>query len=182
MGLQAIEPIATAEVVNGQMSWAKCLGQNCTKPPAGIRWRQFCFSASRRTIWRFYNRRSILEQEIYNDLETVLLIHQWPQTPAQKPTPNKAKRNSSLFFRFFRVFLFFLLLFFHFFSLFSLNFCFTSIFSLNFRLFYHRSLQIFGVSYRSESCEIRFFFRFQAKRNFRFNFKFRFRSESEGAP
>jgi hypothetical protein len=44
------------------------------------------------------------------------------------------------------------------------------------------SLQIFGVSHRSESCEISLFFRFQAKRNFRFNFKFRFRSESEGAP
>ncbi len=50
----------------------------------------------------------VLEQEIYNDL-----IHQWPQTPAQKPMPNKAKRNSSLFFRFFHFF-------FRFFSLFSL--------------------------------------------------------------
>jgi hypothetical protein len=44
------------------------------------------------------------------------------------------------------------------------------------------SLQIFGVSHRSESCEIRLFFRFQAKRNFHFSFKFHFQSESEGAP
>jgi hypothetical protein len=29
-------------------------------------------------------------------------------------------------------------------------------------------LQIFGVSHRSESCEFRLFFRFQAKQNFRF--------------
>jgi hypothetical protein len=70
-----------------------------------------------------------------------------------------------------------------FFRFFSLNFRFTSIFLLNFRLFFLPfSLQIFVVSHRSESCEIRLFFRFQAKRNFRFYFKFRFRSESEGAP
>ncbi len=75
---------------------------------------------------------------------------------------NKAKQNSSLFFRFFLFFLTFFC-FFHFFSLFfalnfslrfdlvifaskqnkakrnsSLFFCFTSLFSLNFRLFYLR--------------------------------------------
>ncbi len=55
--------------------------------------------------------------KIYNDLDTVLLIHQWPQTPAQKPTPNKAKRNSSLFFRFFHFFFAFFR-FFHFFKAF----------------------------------------------------------------
>ncbi len=97
----------------------------------------------------------VLEQEIYNDLDTVLLIHQWPQTPAQKPTPNKAKQNSSLFFRFF-----------HFFSLFSLFFAFFTFFSLFFAKFLFRFdffakfllilpsflLQFFGVSQRSESC------------------------------
>ncbi len=43
---------------------------------------------------------------------------------------NKAKRNSSLFFRFFSLFLLF--------SLFTLNFRFTLIFLLNFHLFYFR--------------------------------------------
>ena len=65
---------------------------------------------------------------------------------------NKAKRNSSLFSCFFCFFTFFT-----FFRFFSFNFRFTSIFSLNL------SLQIFGVSHRSESCEIRFFF--ASKRN-----------------
>jgi hypothetical protein len=50
----------------------------------------------------------------------------------------EAKRNSSLFFPFFRFFFTFFdfFAFFAYFSLFSLNFCFTSIFSPNFRLFY----------------------------------------------
>ncbi len=65
---------------------------------------------------------------------------------------NKAKRNSSLFFRFFHFFLLFLL--------FSLNFRFTLIFSL---ILPSVSLQIFGVSHQSESCEIRLFF--ATKRN-----------------
>ncbi len=54
---------------------------------------------------------------------------------------NKAKRNSSLFFRFFHFFS----LFFAFFHFFSLNFRFTSIFSLNFCLFYLRFLFRFLV-------------------------------------
>ncbi len=80
-------------------------------------------------------------QEIYNDLNTVLLIHQWPHTPAQKPTPNKAKRNPSIFLRFlhfFSLFFVFFSFFFTFFCFFSLTFHFASIFSLNFRLFYLR--------------------------------------------
>ncbi len=56
---------------------------------------------------------------------------------------NKAKQNSSLFFRFFSHFFTFFRFFrffriFLLFSLFSLNFCFASIFSFNFRLFYLR--------------------------------------------
>jgi hypothetical protein len=66
----------------------------------------------------------------------------------------------SLLFRFFWHFS----LFSAFFHFFTLNFRFASIFSLNFRLFYLSfSLQIFGVSHRSESCEIRLFF--ASKRN-----------------
>ncbi len=93
---------------------------------------------------------------------------------------SETKRSKiQVFFSFFPLFF----TFFRFFHFFSLNFCFASIFSLNFRLFYLRFLlQIFGVSHRSESCEIRLFFHFQAKQNFRFSFKFRFQSESEGAP
>ncbi len=49
---------------------------------------------------------------------------------------NKAKWNSSLFFRFFAFFHFFS--FFGFFCFFSFNFCFALIFSLSFRLFYLR--------------------------------------------
>jgi hypothetical protein len=75
----------------------------------------------------------VLEQEIYNDLDTVLLIHQWPHTPAQKPTPNKAKRNSSIFFRFF-----------HFFSLFFAFFRFLTLFFAFFRLLFI-SLQFFRL-------------------------------------
>ncbi len=63
---------------------------------------------------------------------------------------NKAKQNSSIFFCFFLFFL----LYFSFFCFFLLNFRFTSIFLLILPLF---SLQIFVVSHRSESCEIRFF-------------------------
>ncbi len=50
---------------------------------------------------------------------------------------NKAKQNSSLFFRFFRFFSLFFA-FFRFFHFFSLNFRFALIFSLNFSLFYLR--------------------------------------------
>jgi hypothetical protein len=52
----------------------------------------------RRSLSDHSTTGEVLEQEIYNDLDTVL-NHQWPHTPAQKPTPNKAKRNSSIFFR-----------------------------------------------------------------------------------
>jgi hypothetical protein len=105
----------------------------------------------------------VLEQEIYNDLDTFLLIHQWSQTPAQKPTPNKAKRNSSLFFRFFHFFSFFSL-FSLFFSFFSLNFCFPLIFSLNFRLFYLRFRFRFLV-FRIEVNHVKSGFFFTSKRN-----------------
>ncbi len=64
---------------------------------------------------------------------------------------NKAKRNSSLFFSFFR---FFSLFFAFFHSIFvSLRF-----FRLIFAYLPLFSRQIFGVSHRSELCEIRFFF------------------------
>ncbi len=91
-----------------------------------------------------------------------------------KQSEAKFKSIFSLFSLFFAFFCFFS----RFFRFFSLNFCFLW-FLLILPSF---SLHIFGVSHRSESCEIRLFFRFQAKRNFCFNFKFRFRSESEGAP
>ena len=101
----------------------------------------------------------------------------------EKQSEAKFKSIFSYFFSFFFTFFSLFLVFFRFFSLFSLNFRFASIFSLNFCFFLPSfSLQIFGVSHRSESCEIRLFFCFQAKQNFCFNFKFRFRSESEGAP
>ncbi len=108
-------------------------------------------------------QEEVLEQEIYNDLDTVLLIHQWPQTPARKPTPNKAKRNSNLFFRFFSLFFAFFT-FFHFFRFFSLNFCFASIFSLNFCLFYLRFRLRFLV-FRIEVNHVKSGFFFASKRN-----------------
>ncbi len=95
------------------------------------------------------------------------------------------------FFTFFRFFCFFLLFFaltfllrfdlviFAFFRLIFISLRF-------FRLIFASLTFVFASDFwcfaSSESCEIRLFFRFQAKRNFRFNFKFRFRSESEGAP
>ncbi len=79
---------------------------------------------------------------------------------------NKAKWNSSIFFRFFRFFS----LFFAFcrslslFSLFSLNFGFTSIFPLNFRLFYLRFRFSFLV-FRIEVNHVKSGFFFASKRN-----------------
>ncbi len=75
---------------------------------------------------------------------------------------NKAKRNSSLFFRFFPFLLFFA--FFHFFSLFSPNSRFASIFSLNFRLFYLRFRFRFLV-FRIEVNHVKSGFFFASKRN-----------------
>jgi hypothetical protein len=75
---------------------------------------------------------------------------------------NKAKRNSSQFFRFFRFFSLFFA-FFAFFSLFSLNFCFASIFSLNFRLFYLRFRFRFLV-FRIEVNHVKSGFFFASKR------------------
>ena len=63
---------------------------------------------------------------------------------------NKAKRNSSLFFRFFH--------------LFSLNFRFASIFSLNFRLFYLRFRFRFLV-FRIEVNHVKSGIFFASKRN-----------------
>jgi hypothetical protein len=93
----------------------------------------------------------------------------------------KRSENQVYFFTFFAFFTFIrlFLLFSLFFAYFSFRYDFFTSFSLILPSF---SLQIFGVSHRSQSCEIKLFFRFKAKRNFRFNFKFRFRSESEGAP
>ena len=144
-GLQAIEPIATAEVVNGQMSWAKLY-----KTSSWHQVKTVLLLSLEKDNLALLQQGEVLEQEIYNDLDTVLLIHQWPQTPAQKPTPHKAKQNSSLFFRFFR--------FFHFF------FAFASIFSLNFRLFYLRFRFRFLV-FRIEVNHVKSGFFFASKRN-----------------
>jgi hypothetical protein len=73
---------------------------------------------------------------------------------------NKAKRNSSLFFRFFSLFF----AFFAFFHFFSLNFRFASIFSLNFRLFYLRFHFRFLV-FRIEVNHVKSGFFFASKRN-----------------
>ncbi len=73
---------------------------------------------------------------------------------------NKAKRNSSLFFRYFRFFS----LFFAFFHFFSLNFRSTSIFSLSFRLFYLRFRFRFLV-FRIEVNHVKSGFFFASKRN-----------------
>jgi hypothetical protein len=73
---------------------------------------------------------------------------------------NKAKRNSSIFFRFFSFFSLFLA-FFHFFSL---NFRFASMFSLNFRLFYLRFRFRFLV-FRIEVNHVKSGFFFASKRN-----------------
>jgi hypothetical protein len=85
-GLQAIEPIATAEVVNGQMSWAKLY-----KTSSWHQVKTVLLLSLEKDNLALLQQGEVLEQEIYNDLDTVLLIHQWPHTPAQKPTPNKAK-------------------------------------------------------------------------------------------
>ncbi len=148
-GLQAIEPIATAEVVNGQMSWAKL-------------YKTVLLLSLEKDNLALLQQGEVLEQEIYNDLDTVLLIHQ-PHTPAQKPTPNKAKRNSSIFFRFFPFFSLFFA-FFHFSLLFSLTFHFASIFSLNFRLFYLHFRFRFLV-FRIEVNHVKSGFFFASKRN-----------------
>jgi hypothetical protein len=76
---------------------------------------------------------------------------------------NKAKQNSSLFFRFFRFFHFFSL-FFRFFHFFSLFFRFASIFSLNFRLLYLRFSFRFLV-FRIEVNHVKSGFFFASKRN-----------------
>jgi hypothetical protein len=110
---------------------------------------------------------SLLTNSVYNDLDTVLLIHQWPHTPAQKPTPNKAKRNSSIFFCFFSLFFTFFRffsLFFTFLCFFSLTFHFASIFSLNFRLFNLRFRFRFLV-FRIEVNHVKSGFFFASKRN-----------------
>ncbi len=81
------------------------------------------------------------------------------------------------FFRFILLFSLYIAIFscFSFFSFFLLNFCFASIFSFNFRLFYLRFRFRFLV-FRIEVNHVKsgFFFGFQVKRNFRFNCKFRF--------
>jgi hypothetical protein len=73
---------------------------------------------------------------------------------------NKAKRNSSQFFRVFHFFSFFSL----FFCFFSLNFCFTSIFSLNFRSFYLRFRFRFLV-FHMEVNHVKSGFFFASKQN-----------------
>ncbi len=70
---------------------------------------------------------------------------------------NKAKRNSSLFFRFFS-------LFFAFFCFFSLNFRFASIFSLNFHLFYLR-FRFRLLVFRIEVNHVKSGFFFASKQN-----------------
>jgi hypothetical protein len=122
-GLQAIEPIATAEVVNGQMSWAKLY-----KTSSWHQVKTVLLLSLEKDNLALLQQGEVLEQEIYNDLDTVLLIHQWPHTPAQKPTPNKAKRNSSIFFRFFS-------LFFTFFRFFPLFFAFFRLLFISLRFF-----------------------------------------------
>ncbi len=72
---------------------------------------------------------------------------------------NKAKQNSSLFFRFFAFFPFF-----RFFHFFSLKFCFTSIFSLKFRLVYLRFRFRFLV-FRIEVNHVKSDFLFASKWN-----------------
>ena len=122
-----------------------------------------------------------LQRSRHSSSDSSMASHTSAETDA-KQSEAKFKYIFLLFFNFFHFFSFFSH-FFHFFLLFfayfSFRFDFFAYFSLILLSF---SLQIFGVSHRCESCEIRLFFRFQAKRNFRFNFKFRFRSESEGAP
>ncbi len=88
---------------------------------------------------------------------------------------NKAKRNSSVVFRFFSLFSLF-------FALFRLIFVSLRLFRL---LFAYLSFVFASDFWCFASKWIMWnqaFFCFQAKRNFHFNFKFRFRSESEGAP
>ncbi len=75
---------------------------------------------------------------------------------------NKAKRNSSLFFLFFAFFTFFRF-FSLFFAFFRLIFVSLQFFRLIFACFTFVFASDFGVSHRSESCEIRFFF--ASKRN-----------------
>ncbi len=86
----------------------------------------FCFFSAFFAFFRIFSHFfAFFASNILLCIDLVIFASKW----------NKAKRNSSLFFRFFRFFSLFLS-FFHFFLLFSLNFRFTSIFSLNFCLFY----------------------------------------------
>ncbi len=83
----------------------------------------------------------------------------------------ETKRNSSLFFRFFLAFLKTFFAFFACFHFFSLNFCFASIFSLNFRLFYLRFCFRFLVFHIKENHVKSGFFSLPSKTKFSLQFQ-----------
>ncbi len=95
VGDREIEPIATAEIVNGQLTWARLY-----RTSSWMHVKTVLLLSVEKEALSILAQGEIVEQEIYSDLETIVLIHQWPvPAPDQTPvTPSKTieKRAQAL--------------------------------------------------------------------------------------
>jgi hypothetical protein len=157
-GLQAIEPIATAEVVNGQVSWAKLY-----KTSSWHQVKTVLLLSLEKDNLVLLQQGEILEQRSRHRSSDSSMAS---ETDAKKSEAKFKSIFSFFFSHFFSLFLAFFAFFsfFRFFKFFSLNFRFASIFSLNFRLFYLRFRFRFLV-FRIEVNHVKSGFFFASKRN-----------------